>query len=153
MNGHAVTSASQFLNFFKSGFRYAIPFCELKLSFWEGSKHRIEYATSEKVLAEKWAKAEAKPYVLMDSDRAETLWQEVKRQFARPRQEKGERYVIAVQWGLSIRYIADFKTHRASLTSSKSGAKTYACKGTAENTAEKILQRFRQISAAKVITA
>lgn len=86
ISGHGTTSASRFLNFFKSGFRHAITMDDLEggLSlFWydntNGGHH--EYVKNEEELAEKWSEFQSKgvkPWITLSEGRAEYAWRGMK---------------------------------------------------------------------------
>ena len=104
--GRRNTTASQFLSFFKSGFKNCITMEELQekgrwliLSYYEDEKYQKLYVNTENELAEKWVQCQEKgimPWIGFDF--VDSLYDEIKMRNRKPREKKehtGDSFVVS----------------------------------------------------------
>lgn len=165
--GHSVTSAAQYLSFFKSGFRHAVTMEEaggVRLSWYEvsedgkSSKYHTDQARDEKELADKWAEHISQgrtPWIGFSEYFGEIAWQAMKARTAKARPERKaptEQHIISFTYQSCERYVTNLKSRKIFFNPFKDSAYRYDSRKLAENARERIIKRFPQFSNVRVIT-
>lgn len=159
ISGHSTSTASQFLNFFKSGFRNAVTLeelrCGLRLSWYEeDGKWCTDYAKDEDELALKWSELLSKgttPWIGLLESQGDYGWQIVKAR--RPKVERKkptEQFVVAFDYGGVERFVVKLTSRNLRYNPWKDCAYKYSSKKLAENACERIARRFSQLSNIRV---
>ena len=165
--GHSVTSAAQYLGFFKSGFRHAVTMEEaggVRLSWCEvsedgkSSKYHTDHARNEKELADKWAEHLSQgrtPWIGFSEYSGESAWQAMKTRTAKPRAERQtptEQHIVAFSYQCCERYMTKLTSRKIFFNPFKDDAHKFSSRKIAENAMERIVKRFPQFSNVRVET-
>lgn len=166
VSGHQTTTASQFLNFFKSGLRNAVTFdelrCGVRLSWYElsddktSSRWCTDYAADEDELARKWTEYLGKgitPWIGLSESNAECAWKLVKERSRKPRPERKaptEFFIIAFNYAECERYMVSLSSRNMKFNPWKDNAYKYSSRKMAENAAQRITARFSQVKDVRV---
>lgn len=159
--GQSMTSASQFLNFIKSGFRHVIDFKDLQgaitLSWYEGEKHYEEYASTEDELNEKWAKCKTKgitPWLKLSDCVADDMWNEMKIQARKSCKEKktsGEHFIVAIRYQGVQYYVGRITAKKLFYGLSENTAFKYSSRKSAEKAAKHVSSKVKWATDTSVV--
>lgn len=160
--GHPTTTANQFLNFFKSGFRNAIGFDELRnglrLSWYElpegktSTDYQIDFAFDEKELKEKWDALRARgitPWIGISSADGEYNWNMISMRKKKNRPKKknpSEQYIISFNYASVKRYLVKLTSRNLKFNPFPEDAYRYSSEKLAQNARGRIIKRFTQLS-------
>lgn len=164
VSGRSITSASNFLNFIKSGIRNAVSWddlkqtgCSLHLGWYEeGGNYRREYARDEDELREKWAGCYAAgitPWICFGEVLGDRLWDMVRSRNRKPRPERKqltEYFVIRFNLRGADRYMVKLTSRNLRYNPYQDEAHKYTSRKVAERAAGSIYRRFPQISDIRV---
>lgn len=166
VSGREVTSASRFMNFFKSGFRNAITFgediCALSLSWYEktenGTSFKKQYVASEQELREEWANHLANgiiPWIGIGECSAEGAWQSVRERNRRCTIQKkapSELYIISFTYNSAKNYMVKIANGKLYCNILESKAHRYSSRKVAENAAKRFAKKYSLIKDIRVET-
>lgn len=163
--GHRTSTATQFLNFVRSGIRNAVTFddlqrehCPVMVSWWKEGKYHEETAADENELETVWNRCLSEgftPYLGYGAG-AESLWREVK---SRTRREKARRqsagnhgqFIISFKHLGCETFVYKLTSRRVLMTRNREFAKKYASSSSAGNACRRLSPaRFENISDVKI---
>lgn len=156
LSGHSGWGTpAQFLSFFRSGFRHAVTFddlrresCFVTLGYWKDGNYSAEYATSEEELLRKWDEFLSlgiRPYVGLGLY-SEHVWTVMKRntnrRIQRNYRNSSSTFVVVFSYCGNTRYAQKLTSRHLNITDSCKHAFRYASLRSAEATAAKISGKY-----------
>lgn len=160
VSGKSTTSARDFLNFVKSGFRNAVSWDDLReiggsiyLGWYEkDGPYRREYAKDEEELSGKWTKCLNEgitPWIGLTEWDGGRLWNRVRERNRRPRPERktpSEFFIISFTYQEVERYLVRLTSRNLKFNPWRDRAYKYSSRESAEKAIESISRRFSQVS-------
>ena len=163
ISGRSKSSATQFLNFFRSGIRNAVTMDEIRygvrLSWYEENKYTYVDAKDEDELAAKWKECLDKgiktPWISIPDGPAEMAWRDVKARNHKERVRRAPEKTFVIAYNAHGCDLFAFKltSRRLHHTAYMGWAHKYASKKTAQNAADRIEKFFNNISNVRVLEA